>query len=143
MRHVPGVPKRLAIIGCGVQGRRHLEVALQVHPGLTHVTAYDYVDGVAEQLLKTAGDRVTAVANTPTEAVAGADLVITTITAALDPKLDCANTDTDALLLPVDYRYAMSVAAFEDAAVYCVDDRGQYDYVADRLYFFGLPKPQT
>ena len=47
MRHVPGDPKHLALVGCGVQGRRHLEVALEVHPGLTHVTAYDYVDGVA------------------------------------------------------------------------------------------------
>ena len=38
MRHVPGDPKHLAIVGCGLQGRRHLEVALEVHPGLTHVT---------------------------------------------------------------------------------------------------------
>ena len=143
MRHVPGDPKHLAIVGCGVQGRRHLEVALEVHPGLTHVTAYDYVDGVAETLLEQAGDRVTAVATTPTEAVEGADLVITTITVPLDPKLDCANTDPDALLLPVDYEDAMSVAAFEDAAIYCVDDLEQYGYVADRLYFFGLPEPVT
>ena len=33
MRHVPGDPKHLAIVGCGLQGRRHLEVALEVHPG--------------------------------------------------------------------------------------------------------------
>lgn len=143
MRHVPGEPRNLAIVGCGVQGRRHLEVALEVHPGLTHVTAYDYVDGLAEKLLEDAGDRTTSVADSPTAAVAGADLVITTITVALDPKLDCANTDPDALLLPVDYDDAMSVAAFEDAVVYCVDDLGQYGYVADRLYFFGLPEPAT
>lgn len=143
MRHVPGSPTHLAIVGCGVQGRRHLEVALEVHPGITKVTAYDYVDGVADALLENAGDRETSVAHTPTEAVAGADLVITTITVPLDPKLDCANTHPDALLLPVDYEDAMSVAAFEDAVVYCVDDLGQYGYVADRLYFFGLPQPGT
>ena len=143
MRHVPGDPKHLAFVGCGLQGRRHLEVALEVHPGLTHVTAYDYVDGVAQQLLDNAGDRVTNVADTPTDAVAGADLVITTITVALDPKLDCANTDPDALLLPVDYDRAMAPAAFEDAVVYCVDDLGQYGSVADSLHFFRLPKPVT
>jgi ornithine cyclodeaminase/alanine dehydrogenase-like protein (mu-crystallin family) len=27
--------------------------------------------------------------------------------------------------------------------VYCVDDLGQYASVADDLYFFGLPKPDT
>jgi ornithine cyclodeaminase/alanine dehydrogenase-like protein (mu-crystallin family) len=143
MRHVPGDPKRLAIVGCGVQGRRHLEVALQAHPGLTHVTAYDYVDGVARRLLDNAGDRVTTVAATPTDAIAGADLVITTITVALDPKLDCANTDLNALLLPVDYDDAMAPAAFHDAVIYCVDDLGQYGSVADKLYFFGLPAPDT
>ncbi|MGD9619301.1 MAG: ornithine cyclodeaminase family protein [Mycolicibacterium sp.] len=143
MRHVPGDPKRLALVGCGVQGRRHLEVALEVHPGLTHVTAYDYVDGVARRLLDNAGDRVTNVADTPSDAVAGADLVITTITVPLDPKLDCANTHPDALLLPVDYDDAMAPAAFEDAVVYCVDDLGQYGSVAGSLYFFGLPRPNT
>lgn len=143
MRHVPGDPKHLAIVGGGVQGRRHLEVALQVHAGLTHVTAYDYVDGVAQQLLDNAGDRVTTVAETPIDAVAGADLVITTITVPLEPKLDCAYTDPNALLLPVDYDDAMAPAAFHDAVVYCVDDLGQYGSVAESLYFFGLPKPDT
>jgi ornithine cyclodeaminase/alanine dehydrogenase-like protein (mu-crystallin family) len=143
MRYVPGDPKHLAIVGCGLQGRRHLEVALEVHPGLTHVTGYDYVDGAAQQLLDNAGDRVTRVADSPTDAVAGADLVITTITVPLDPKIDCANTDPNALLLPVDYDDAMAQAAFDDAVIYSVDDPGQYNSVADRLYFFGLPKPTT
>jgi ornithine cyclodeaminase/alanine dehydrogenase-like protein (mu-crystallin family) len=143
MRHVPGDPKHLAIVGCGVQGLRHLEVALEVHPGLTQVTAYDYVDGVAQNLLALAGDRRVSVANSPTEALAGADLVITTITVPLDPKLDCTNTDANALLLPVDYEDAMDISAFRDAVVYCVDDLGQYGYVADRLYFFDFPKPDT
>ena len=40
MRHVPGDPQRLAIVGCGLQGQRHLEVALEVHPD-SPITAYD------------------------------------------------------------------------------------------------------
>jgi ornithine cyclodeaminase/alanine dehydrogenase-like protein (mu-crystallin family) len=143
MRHVPGTPRHLAIVGCGVQGRRHLEVALEVHPGIARVTAHDYVDGAAQRLLDGAGDRETVVARTPTEAVAGADLVITTITVPLDPKLDCADTHPDALLLPVDYDDAMAPAAFHGASVYSVDDLNQYGSVADSVYFFGLPAPQT
>ena len=86
---------------------------------------------------------MTRVADSPTDAVAGADLVITTITVPLDPKIDCANTDPDALLLPVDYDDAMAQKAFDDSVIYSVDDPGQYNSVADRLYFFGLPKPTT
>lgn len=143
MRHVPGDLKHLAIVGCGLQGSRHLEVALTEKPGLTHVTAYDRNAGRARDLLDKAGDRVTRVAESPTDAVTGADLVITTITVPLDPKLDCANTDPNALLLPVDYDDAMAPKAFHDASIYCVDDLGQYNSVADELYFFGLPKPNT
>mgnify|MGYP000897196292 CR=1 FL=1 len=143
MRHVPGDFKHLAIVGCGLQGHRHLEVALEVHPGLTHVTAYDRNQGRAQDLLDKAGDRVTRVASSPTDAVAGADLVITVITVPLDPKLDCANTDPNALLLPVDYDDAMAQAAFDNAVIYSVDDPGQYNSVADKMYFFGLPKPTT
>jgi ornithine cyclodeaminase/alanine dehydrogenase-like protein (mu-crystallin family) len=143
MRHVPGNPTHLAIVGCGLQGNRHLEVALEVHPGLTHVTAYDRNEGRARELLDVAGDRITRVAASPTDAVAGADLVITTITVPLDPKLDCSNTDPNALLLPVDYDDALAQAAFDEAVVYCVDDLGQYGSVADTVYFFGLPKPDT
>jgi ornithine cyclodeaminase/alanine dehydrogenase-like protein (mu-crystallin family) len=138
MRHVPGDPKHLAIVGCGLQGQRHLEVALEVHPGLTHITAYDRNgDRVARMFEEKAGDRVTRLASSPIDAVDGADLVITTITVPLDPNLDCANTDPNALLLPVDYDDAMAPKAFHDAVVYCVDDLGQYASVADDLYFFG------
>ena len=143
MRHVPGDPQHLAIVGCGLQGRRHLEVALEVHPELKKVTVYDRNTERASEFLAGAGDRETRVAESPTDAVDGADLVITTITVPLEPKLDCSNTDPNALLLPVDYDDALSPEAFNDAVVYCVDDLGQYESVADILYFFGLPKPRS
>lgn len=143
MRHVPGASRRLAIVGCGVQGRRHLEVALAEHPEIEEVVAYDYADEATQRLLDLAGDRQTRVAESPTDAVAGADLVITTITVPLDPKLDTRNTDEDALLLPVDYDDAMATSAFHDAVMYSVDDLGQYGSVAGRKYFFDFPEPDT
>lgn len=144
MRHVPGDPKRLAIVGCGVQGRRHLEVAFNEYPGIQEVVAYDYVDGIAQRLLDGAGEGVrTTVAPSPTECVEGADVVITCVTVKLDPLLDCANTAPDALLLPVDYDDAISVSAFRDAVMYSVDDPGQYGSVANRKYFFDFPEPTT
>jgi ornithine cyclodeaminase/alanine dehydrogenase-like protein (mu-crystallin family) len=143
MRHVPGDPKHLAIVGFGLQGKRHLEVALEVHPGLTHIAIYDRKPEQAETLAAMAGGRTTRLASSPADAVEGADLVITTITVPLDPKLDCSNTDPNALLLPVDYDDALSPKAFDDAAIFCVDDLGQYESVAGKMYFFGLPEPDT
>lgn len=143
MRHVPVDPKRLAIVGCGVQGRRHLEVALTEHPDIEEVVAYDYATGPAKVLTAMAGDRRTRIATSPTDALEGADIAITTITVPLDPKLDCRNTHEDALLLPVDYDDAMAPAAFHEAVTYSVDDLGQYASVAGRKYFFDLPEPVT
>jgi ornithine cyclodeaminase/alanine dehydrogenase-like protein (mu-crystallin family) len=109
MRHVPLSPKRLAIVGCGVQGRRHLEVALSRAPRhrggrRLRLRSQDAADVVTSM----AGDRATRIASSPTDAVDGATIAITTITVPLDPKLDCRNTDEDALLLPVDYDDAMA-----------------------------------
>lgn len=143
MRHVPLSPKRLAIVGCGVQGRRHLEVALSEHPDIEEVVVFDRSQDAAEVLTSMAGDRVTRIASSPTDAVDGATIAITTITVPLDPKLDCRNTDENALLLPVDYDDAMATVAFHEAVTYSVDDLGQYGSVAGRKYFFDFPEPVT
>ena len=143
MRHVPVRQGRLAIVGCGVQGRRHLEVALSELPEIEEVVMYDYVDGVAERALAAAGDRRTRVATSPEDCIEGADIAITTITVPLDPKVDCRNTAENALLLPVDYDDAMATSAFHEAVVYSVDDLGQYGSVAGRKYFFEFPEPAT
>lgn len=140
MRHVPGEFRRLAIIGCGLQGRRHLEIALHVMPELTHVSAYDRNPGRAREMLELAGDRTTRDAATPTAATEEADLVITSISSPLETRIDCANSDPDALLMPIDYVRAMSTTAIADAALFCVDDPGQYASVADTI-FAGLPTP--
>ena len=41
-----------------LQGHRHLEVALEVHPGLTHVSAYDRNAGAVEQNMVELVERV-------------------------------------------------------------------------------------
>src|SRR5512134_1364430 len=37
VRHVPGEARRLAIVGAGVQGRRHLELLLELRPDIEEV----------------------------------------------------------------------------------------------------------
>ncbi len=143
MRHVPVDAKRLAVVGFGVQGQRHVEVALEEHPDIESITIFDRDPSKYDALKAIAGDREIAMAGSPTECVEGVDIAITTITVPLDPKLDCRNTDPNALLLPVDYDDAMATSAFHEAVVYSVDDLGQYGSVAGRKYFFDFPEPDT
>ncbi len=142
MRHVPGPVRRVGIVGCGVQGRRHLEVTLAVHPEVEEVLAFDHRQVHAEQVFALAGDRHTTFVETPAGALEGVDVAITCITRPLDPKTDASGTADDALLLPVDYDDAMAAAAFSDAAIFVVDDHDQYAAVAARGHYFqGLPAP--
>jgi alanine dehydrogenase len=142
MRHVPGRPTRVGIVGCGVQGRRHLEVTLAVHPDIEEVVAYDHRMEHVEEIFELAHGRRTTFVSSPEETLEGVDIAITCITRPLEPRLDASNTHQDALLLPVDYDDAMGGPAFAGASIYVVDDQEQYATVAARGHYFrGLPTP--
>lgn len=128
--------RRVAVLGAGVQGRGHLDVALAVHPDIEEVVAYDHSEEQSEGLLARAGDRRTRVASTADEAVEGADLVMTCLTRRMDPQLDCAGADPDAFLLPVDYDDAIGAGAINSASFYAVDDPDQYRTIRARGHYF-------
>jgi alanine dehydrogenase len=132
IRHVPGEPRRVAIVGAGVQGRRHLELLLDLHPGIEQVRVFDAVPEASDALLARAGGRDGVVGSTAEHALEGADIVVTVVTVALEPRLDAGNTDPDAILLPVDYDDALGAASANAASLYVVDEPGQYASVADR-----------
>jgi len=130
IRQVPDQRERLAIVGAGVQGRRHLELLLELRPGIEQVRAFDAVPRATEALLALAGDRERVAASSAEDALEDADLVVTVVTVTLEPRLTVENTDADAVLLPVDYDDALGPHAANDASLYVVDDREQYASVA-------------
>lgn len=136
MRLFDRTPRRLAVLGAGVQGRGHLDVALAVHPGIEEVTVFDSSPETSARVLEQAGDRRTRVAQTAQDAVTGADLVITCLTRRMDPQLDCADADPDAFLLPVDYDDAIGAGAINTASFYAVDDPEQYRTIRTRGHYF-------
>jgi alanine dehydrogenase len=141
LRHVPDRPSVLAIVGAGLQGRRHAELILELLPEVEEVRVFDVVAEAAELLLAQVGDRRRVAASSPDEALKGADLVVTAVTVSLDDRrLDATNTAENALLLPLDYDDAMSPAAAADAALYVVDDPVQYASVGS-LHFSGFREP--
>ncbi len=116
----------VAIIGAGAQGRRHLELLLELHPEIEEVRTFDILPAASEALLAMAGDRRGVAATSPVEAVTGADVVITVVTVTLSPRLTCDESAPDAVLLPVDYDDGIGPQAVNDAVLYVVDDIGQY-----------------
>jgi len=132
VRQVAAQPRRLAIVGAGVQGRRHLELLLDRCPSIEQVRVFDAVPAASAALLERAPDRVGVLATSAEHALEGADLVVTLVTAPVDPRLDALGTDPDAIVLPVDYDDALGSVAADDASCYIVDDLEQYASVADR-----------
>ena len=140
MRHVPDQPRRLAIVGAGVQGLRHLELLIELRPGIEEVRVFDTHADASERMLARSGGREGIVAATAEEALEGADLVVTAVTLPIASRLSAANTDPDALLLPVDYDDGLGAQAANETVLYVVDDLGQYASVSD-LHFGGFRDP--
>ena len=140
MRHLSDDLRRLAIVGAGLQGRRHLELLLDQRPGIEQVRVFDTVPAASESLLERVGDRAGVVARSAEEALEGADLVVTVVTVAIEPRLDAANTHPDAVLMPVDYDDALGSAAANEATLYVVDEPGQYGSVAGQ-HWSGFREP--
>ena len=141
LRHVRRRARRLAIVGCGAQGRGNLGMILAERPEIEEVRAYDRTPAAMDALLALAGDRRTSAASTPEAALDGADVVVTAITVSLgEGRLTGEGTAAEAVLLPLDYDDALAPAAAHAAALYAVDDLGQYRSTFNEN-FAGFPEP--
>lgn len=142
MRQVDAQVGTLSIIGCGAQGRRHLTVALAEHPEVHTVRAFDRSADAVRALPQLAERRRVVSARSAAEATEGADMVITGLTAKLDPPLQANSAADDAVFLPLDYDDAIAADVVNGATAYIVDDRGQYDSVLHRA-FHGFREPDA
>lgn len=141
---------KVTIIGGGVQGRSHLEVIGHTLPGAS-VTIVDRHPERADALADVA--RGTPGIGSATAAPAGADAATTTrdadvvITAAsfTDPArrqvMDGTWLAADALVVPVDYATMCAASVAREAALFLVDDRGQFLANRDTGQFDDYPDP--
>jgi ornithine cyclodeaminase/alanine dehydrogenase-like protein (mu-crystallin family) len=137
----------VALIGAGVQGASHLAVIGHVLPG-AHVLISDRHPERAAALADLA--RTTpgiAEADTVPEAQAAtrdADVVITGVSFTDPARRQVMTTDwlrPDALVVPVDYATMCAAEVARDAALFLVDDRGQFLANRDAGQFHGYPDP--
>lgn len=138
---------RAAIIGAGVQGHSHLEVLGHVLPGVELAVNDLHADRAAElaqAARATPGIAVAIAVASAREAVRDADIVITAASFA-DPEHRQSMTgdwlSPDALVVPVDYATMCAAEVARDAALFLVDDRGQFVANRDAGQFDGYPDP--
>ncbi len=136
---------RAALIGAGVQGRAHVAVIGHVLPGVELVVFDRHPErakALAAEARDTPGITVAHPAPTAREATAGADVVVST--ASFGPVRQVMTNDwlaPHALVVPVDYATYAHAEVARDAALFLVDERGQF--LANRAagLFDGYPDP--
>jgi ornithine cyclodeaminase/alanine dehydrogenase-like protein (mu-crystallin family) len=142
-----GRPRRVALIGAGVQGRSHVPVIGHVLPG-TRLAVFDRHTERAEALValarETEGIEDAAVAPDARSAVAGADVVVTAASFVPPPERQVMTTDwlsDDALVVPVDYATYCSAEVARGAGLFVVDHRDQFLVNREAGQFDGYPDP--
>jgi alanine dehydrogenase len=136
-------------VGAGVQGHSHLEVIGHVLPGaaVTIVDRHpDRAEGLAAAARATNGVSAAEAVGDAAEATRGADVVVTAASFT-DPAgrqvMDGSWLGPDALVVPVDYATMCAASVARDAALFLVDDRGQFIANRDAGQFDGYPDPSA
>lgn len=144
---VLGRPARVALIGAGVQAHSHLPVIAHLLPGANLALFGGRDPARLEAVARAAADLgfgSTEIAPSAQSAVADAGLVITT--ASFGPVrqvMPPAWLAPDALVVPVDYATYVSAAVARDAALFVVDERGQFEANRAAGLFDDYPDPAT
>jgi ornithine cyclodeaminase/alanine dehydrogenase-like protein (mu-crystallin family) len=153
-RFGPGEPgrsraPRAAVIGAGVQGHSHLAVLGHVLPGVElviHDRHPDRASALAEAAHATSGIAASRIATSARDATREADVVITA-TSFTDPRRRQAMTTDwltpDALVIAVDYATMCSAEVASGAALFLVDERGQFEANRAAGQFDGYPDPSA
>jgi ornithine cyclodeaminase/alanine dehydrogenase len=126
---------RVAILGCGEQGRYHARVVRALSPA-AEIRAYDVDAGRAESLIESAV--VTADAR---QAVDGAEIVVTAgpIVERPEPVIDASWLAERVLLLPIDFDFYVTAEAIASCGAFYVDDVEQFEYYRGQGHFGRWP----
>ena len=130
---------RVAVLGCGEQGRYHCDVLRGLRPSC-EIHAYDVVSERALALCEGV-----IVASDPRTAVAGAEIVVTAGPIVREPPspIDESWVEDDVLLLPIDFDFYVSPGAVTACDLFLTDDVAQYEAYREHGYFRGWPDPDA
>ncbi|HEV8307505.1 MAG TPA: ornithine cyclodeaminase family protein [Methylomirabilota bacterium] len=139
----PGI-ESFAMLGCGVQGRRHVEALRVVFPGLRRVHAYDIDPDALHRYAREVGERhglEVIACPSAREAVRGAPLVVTA--GPIEPNrprtIDADWLEPGMLGVGIDYDCYWRPAALRAADKLYADDRTQLEHLRESGYFRDSP----
>ena len=139
--------RRVAVLGAGVQARSHLPVIGAVVRECELIVFdrhADRADAVATLAGETDGIASVTVAPSAREAAQAADIVVTVASFAPPAERQVMTGDwlsNKALVVAVDYATYVSAAVARDAALFVVDERGQFLANRDTGNFDDYPDP--
>ncbi|MBD3176254.1 MAG: hypothetical protein GF320_13835, partial [Armatimonadia bacterium] len=134
---------RVAILGCGVQGRTNLRALCEVLP-IASVAAYDVARGAAERYAEEMAPALAVeiqVAQDPQAAVRGADVVVTAgpIQREAHRTIEAGWTEPGAFVSAVDYDSYFQPAALHEMHKFCTDDVAQLEVARSKGHFPDTP----
>ena len=137
----------LTIIGCGVQGRSHLEAMLVQFPGIHLVKAYDRVRANRERFVQEmqaayGGEMVAA--EDCESAVRNADIIVTATEILKQPR-PIIRPDwikPGAFCMPVDFDSLFTPEAIRAMNLFYTDDVAQMEFYRTMGYFGATPRVQ-
>lgn len=134
----------IGMLGCGVQGRSHVEAMNVLFP-LKKVMAYDANADAQKQFVEEIGnafDLEIVPVRTPKEAVAGCDIVVTAgpMTKKPHATIQAGWLEEGAFASLVDYDSYWHPAAIHESAKFCTDDIDQFRSAQQAGYFKDIPE---
>jgi alanine dehydrogenase len=136
---------RAALIGAGTQGRSHLAVLGRVLPGVALALFDRHPDRAAALAAEAeATDGIGAVSLAPDARAAARDADVVVTAASFGPVRQVMTSDwltADALVVPVDYATYCAAEVARAAALFLVDERGQFLANRDAGQFDDYPDP--
>jgi ornithine cyclodeaminase/alanine dehydrogenase-like protein (mu-crystallin family) len=140
-----GPVETIGVIGCGRQGRAHLELAAKVFPRLRSARLFDRHRDRAEALAAAHPELEAHVASAAEEIGPGAQVVVTSAAIVRNPErpLRRAHLPGASVACAVDFDATLSEDLFDDAVMFVVDDLPQYRYYRQQGYFAGYPTEAT
>jgi alanine dehydrogenase len=142
---VSGRPLRIGLVGAGIQAGSHLPVLAHLLPG-SDLSITDRDAPRAAALAETAraggGFGAVRVVQDADSALRDADVVITLVSFGSDRQAVPANAFAHgALIVAVDYDMCVPASVVQRAALFVVDERGQYLANRAGAVFAGYPDP--
>ena len=134
----------MGILGCGVQGRSHVEAMKELFP-LKRIMAYDLNDDAQENFAAEISNKFGLAVlrvKSPREAVSGCDIVVTAGPMMKKPHgtIQAGWMDEGAFASLVDYDAYWQPAAMHETDRFCTDDINQFRMAQQAGYFQDIPE---